>query len=80
MTVYDFCYLCTDDSEEILIWDICSEQQVFSGSMREAMYSKYADAEVCSFDILHNADMSIASIELNIEWEDDEYEDSEEVL
>lgn len=52
MTVYDFCFLCTDDSNEICIYDMNEnvEDEVFNGTMDEAMYSDYSDCEVLSFD------------------------------
>ncbi len=53
MTVYDFCYLCTDDSAEVSIYDMhpANESEVFKGTMRDAMDSAWADHEVFSFDL-----------------------------
>lgn len=53
MPVYDFCTLCTDDSVDVCIYDMNAavEQQIFSGSMRNAMESEWADFEVDSFDL-----------------------------
>jgi len=53
MPVYDFCALCTDDSVDVSIYDMneAVEQQIFSGSMRNAMESEWADFEVDSFDL-----------------------------
>ena len=53
MSVYDFCYLCTDDSAEVSIFDMhpAIENEVFKGTMRDAMDSAWADNEVFSFDL-----------------------------
>ena len=53
MSVYDFCSLCTDDSVEVSIYDMNEDVEigVFGGSMRDAMYSDWADYEVDSFDL-----------------------------
>lgn len=52
MSVYEFCYLCTDDSAEVSIYDMnpAVENEVFRGAMRDAMDSAWADHEVFSFD------------------------------
>ena len=53
MTVYDFCYLCTDDSAEVSIYDMnpVVENEVFKGPMSNAMYSTWEDFEVFCFDL-----------------------------
>ena len=51
MDVYDFCYLCTDDSIEIEIYDTEGEDTVFHGTMREAQDSEWSGYEVMSFDL-----------------------------
>lgn len=51
MTVYDFLYLCTDDSVVIQIWDQAQESIVAVCEIRDAMYGDYADYELDSFDI-----------------------------
>lgn len=52
MSVHDFCFLCTDDQVEIRIYDMNDdvEDEVFVGTMRDAMYGDFADYEVDSFD------------------------------
>ena len=52
MDVYNFCQLCTDDSAEIKIFDMSpdNEKEVFSGTIRDAMFGEYSDWEVWSFD------------------------------
>ena len=51
MDVYNFCCFATDDSIVIQIWDQNTEQIVFTGSFREAMYSDYESYDVDSFDL-----------------------------
>ena len=53
MIIYDFCYLCTDDSVIIRIFDMNEnvEEEVFSGSIRDAMLSEFAEFEVESFGV-----------------------------
>ncbi len=53
MSIYDFCYLCTDDSVIIHIFDMNEnvEEEVFFGTMRDAMLSEFAEFEVESFDV-----------------------------
>ena len=54
MSVYDFCYLCTDDSTEIRIFDMNEEvtTEIFVGTMRDAMYEFFLEGlEVISFDM-----------------------------
>lgn len=53
MSVYEFCYLCTDDGTEVRIYDMnrAVEAEVFCGTMRDAMLTDYSDYEVCSFDV-----------------------------
>lgn len=52
LTVYDFCNLCTEDSEVITICDLAhgEAKDVFCGPLWEAMRSDYADWEVISYD------------------------------
>lgn len=53
MSVYDFCYLCTDDGAPVRIYDMnpAIENEVFNGPMRDAMYMPWAAYEVLSFDL-----------------------------
>ena len=53
ISVYGFCCLQCEDSENMRIWDISSDcnNVVFEGTYREAMYSKYSNYEVQSFNI-----------------------------
>ena len=53
MSVYDFCSLCTDDLEAVRIYDMNEEveDEVFFGTMRDAMYSDWAEYDVDSFDL-----------------------------
>lgn len=53
MDVYDFCYLCTDDTAEVRIFDMnpAVENEVFRGIMCDAEQSAFSDHEVLSFDL-----------------------------
>lgn len=53
MDVYEFCYLCTDDTAEVRIYDMNTnvEKEVFTGAMQDAMNSEFAYSEVQSFDL-----------------------------
>ena len=68
MSVYDFCYLCTDDSVEIHIFDMNEdvEEEVFFGTMRDAQLSDFANCEVESYDVTPHD-----GIILNIDSSDD---------
>lgn len=69
--VYDFCELCTDDSWKIAIYDFTTEEEVFRGSIRDAMDSDYAFCDVLSYDICVSDDSDVAMI-LNIETDDED--------
>ena len=52
MTVYDFCDMCIDPSMcKITIYDARKEENIFMGTMEDAMESQYADLTVDSYDI-----------------------------
>lgn len=51
LTVYELCNLYVEDGETMKIYSCDAEKDVFHGTFREAMYSKYSDMEVSSFDI-----------------------------
>jgi len=70
MSVYDFCYTCTDDGAIIVIYDMTTETEVFHDTMREAMFSDFCDYEVLSFDICPNDGRGISVI-LNICTDDE---------
>lgn len=69
MNVYDFCYLCTDDGTTVHIYDMNDNvgEEVFTGTMRDAMWSDYAYREVWSFDFDEQYGLT-----LNIETESEE--------
>ncbi len=50
-TVYDLCWLYIEDSEEMTIWDLATETEVFKGTYDEAMSSDYSDYSVCSYGV-----------------------------
>lgn len=68
MTVYDFCDHCIDSYNEITIYDFRTGEDVFKGTMSDAMYSDYADYEVQSFDLEYGNNYLC----LNIETDEDE--------
>lgn len=69
MSVYDFCYLCTDDGAIIHIYDMNDNvgEEVFTGTTYDAMLSDYAYCEVSSFDLDKEYGLT-----LNIETESEE--------
>ena len=72
MDVYDFCYRCTDDCWIVAIYDMRTEEEVFHGSMRDAMDSDFAFCDVLSFDLVPAFEDSDVAVILNIETEEDE--------
>lgn len=70
MTIYDFCYLCTDDSVTIAIWDFATESEIFVGELRDASFD-FGDMEILSFDITPPDSRGIVLI-LNVETESEE--------
>ena len=54
MNVFDFCDLCTDDEAPVRIYDMnpVIENEVFSGTMRDAMFCAWERYEVESFDLV----------------------------
>ena len=70
-TVYDFLYLFNDDLERVRIYDATTEEEVFAGTFREAMYSDYEGYAVDGVDI--DKDGMIITIETD--EEDDEEDD-----
>lgn len=51
MTVYDFLYMFNDDSITCAIYDTTTEEEVFKGTVRGAMYSDYESEEVDGVDL-----------------------------
>ena len=52
ITVFDLCSLYIEYDEEVVIWNIQEEKEVFRGTFSEAMYSsEFADYTVGSFGI-----------------------------
>ena len=52
ITVFDLCSLYIEYDEEVVIWSIQEEKEVFRGTFSEAMYSsEFADHTVGSFGI-----------------------------
>ena len=65
-----FCWLCTDGSAKITIYDMnpMVEDNVFTGTMADAMYSDYKNSEVWSYDFV------AGTLILNIDTSDNEEE------
>lgn len=50
-TVYDLCWLYIESNEEMTIWNLEAEMEVFRGSFDEAMLSDYSDVIVQSYGV-----------------------------
>ena len=70
MTVYDFLYVFNDDYEVVRIYDTRTEEEVFVGTIRDAMYCDYEGYEVDGVDL--DRDGMIITIETDEEDTDEE--------
>lgn len=68
MTVYDFLYVFNDDMEVVRIYDTRTEEEVFVGTIRDAMYCDYEGYEVDGVDL--DKDGMIITIETDEEDEE----------
>lgn len=68
MTVYDFLYVFNDDMEVVRIYDTRTEEEVFVGTIRDAMYCDYEGYEVDGVDL--DRDGMIITIETDEEDEE----------
>ncbi len=73
MTVYDFLYVFNDDYEVVRIYDTRTEEEVFAGTIRDAMYCDYEGYEVDGVDL--DRDGMIITIETDEEDTDEEDEE-----
>ncbi len=73
MTVYDFLYVFNDDYEVVRIYDTRTEEEVFVGTIRDAMYCDYEGYEVDGVDL--DRDGMIITIETDEEDTDEEDEE-----
>ena len=73
MTVYDFLYVFNDDYEVVRIYDTRTEEEVFVGTIRDAMYCDYEGYEVDGVDL--DKDGMIITIETDEEDTDEEDEE-----
>ena len=71
MDIYDFCNLCTDDGELVAIYDFTTEEEIFCGSMSDAMLEDWTYYEVLSFDICKHDERGVYLV-LNIETESED--------
>lgn len=71
ITVYDFLYLFNDDLEFVRIYDTTTEEEVFAGTIRNAMFSDYEGCEV------DGVDMDKDGLILTIETDEEEEEEKE---
>lgn len=73
MSIYDFRYLCTDDSIMIAVYDFSAEKEVFRGTLRDA--DDYDEYEILSIDVdtfaVHR-DINAPVIIFNIETDNDD--------
>lgn len=67
ITCGEMCVLSLEDYHSCSVWDMRTEKKIFTGDLRELMYSEYADLEAHSFGL--NTDDS--DIEFNV-WTDDD--------
>lgn len=51
MNVHDFCYLAMEGTQELVIWSIEEEKEVYNGDCDEAMHCIYDCEYVQSFGI-----------------------------
>ena len=51
MTIDDLFTYMINNSNDIRIWNINSEEYVFEGSVEETKSSMYIDSEICTFEI-----------------------------
>ena len=68
MTVYDFLYVFNDDMEVVRIYDTRTEEEVFVGTIRDAMYCDYENDDVDGVDL--DRDGMIITIETDEEDEE----------
>lgn len=73
MTVYDFLCVFNDDYEVVRIYDTRTEEEVFVGTIRDAMYCDYEGYEVDGVDL--DRDGMIITIETDEEDIDEEDEE-----
>lgn len=66
MSVYDFISLCTETGFTLNIYDLNSNEVVWSGSGADGRWCDFADYEVLSFDVPEKP----WEITVNIEVED----------
>lgn len=70
MTVYEFLYVFNDDYEIVRIYDTRTEEEVFVGTIRDAMYCDYEGYDVDGVDL--DRDGMIITIETDEEDTDEE--------
>ena len=68
MSVYDFLYVFNDDMEVVRIYDTRTEEEVFVGTIRDAMYCDYENDDVDGVDL--DRDGMIITIETDEEDEE----------
>ena len=73
MSVYDFLYVFNDDMEVVRIYDTRTEEEVFVGTIRDAMYCDYEGYDVDGVDL--DRDGMIITIETDEEDIDEEDEE-----
>lgn len=68
MTVYDFLYVFNDDMEVVRIYDTRTEEEVFVGTIRDAMCCDYEGYDVDGVDL----DRDGMTITIETDEEDEE--------
>lgn len=67
MSVYDFVDLLVDDSCNLIVYDLTTQEEIFNGPAREVTFEDAADLEILSID----APERTWSFTVNVETEDD---------
>lgn len=67
MDVYDFCFLCTEDSEQVYkIFDLASGEVVFEGTMDDEGFDSLSKYAVQSFDPIQKGS-NVLTINIDME-------------
>lgn len=68
MSVYDFVDLLVDDSCNLIVYDLTSQEEIFNGPAREVTFEDAADLEIVSID----APERTWSFTVNVETDDEQ--------
>ena len=68
MSVYDFVDLLVDDSCNLIVYDLTSQEEIFNGPARDVTFEAAADLEILSID----APERTWSFTVNVETDDEQ--------